>query len=493
MGLPSTSIPTIPGAQPATLSGWGLRDQARCLVARPLNEADIVIAFQAAWEAGISVGLRGGGNSYGDAAINADALVVDTSGMDRILAWDAERGTITVEPGVTISQLWRFLLPQGWLPVVVPGTSVVTVGGAAAANVHGKSNWRVGCFGDHILRFDIMLSSGERLTCSRTENADLFSAAIGGMGLFGCFTSLTLQARRVSSGLVVATQTAHGSLDALIAALEEASAWADDLVTWLDTSARGASLGRGLLNAIRDLAPGEDPQPERTRSPDWQDRSLGVLRLARTLPDSWLPWLARPLASPWGVALANRAQWTLGSLRARRLPDLRQPPIHPRLMSYAAANFTLDAIPNWRDAYKPGGLIQQQSFIPREAAASAFRQLIERSHEAGIVPSLAVLKKQRLSAFLLNYLVDGYSLALDYPVRRGHEAQTLALLRDLNAITLDHGGRIYLAKDDTLTAEQAQRMYAPETLARFHALKARYDPDTLLQTNLSRRIFHRIV
>ncbi len=479
--LAEPSSPTsIPGAASATLSGWGMRDTARGWLVRPRDADALAAAFTAARQAGVSVGLRGAGCSYGDAAINADALTLDCSGLDRILAWDAERGQVTVEPGVTIAQLWRRQLPEGWAPSVAPGTSAVTVGGAAAANVHGKNNWRVGCFGDHLLAFDLLLSSGERVTCSRTQNADLFHAAIGGMGLLGCFITLTLQARRVNSGLLATTQTAHDSLAALLAAFDAAADHADDLVAWIDTSARGPQLGRGLLKASRELAPGEDPHPEQTRSLAWQERRRGGLALATRLPNGWLPWLARPLARPLGVALANRAQWTRGQRGAQSS--------HPHLTSYLADNFPLDLIPNWKDAYRPGGLTQQQSFVPREAALPAFRQLLERSHAAGIVPSLAVLKRQRASDFLLDYLVDGYSLALDFPMRRATEARTLALLRELNEITLDHGGRVYLAKDDTLTAEQAQRMYAPATLARFRALKVRYDPTDLLQTNLYRRV-----
>ncbi len=490
---PASKAPTvlsIPGATPATLSGWGMRDRARGWVARPHDADEIAVAFADARAAGVSVGLRGAGCSYGDAALNADALTLDCSGMDRILAWDGESGLVTVEPGVTIAQLWRRLLPDGWLPTVVPGTSAVTVGGAAAANVHGKNNWRVGSFGDHIQSFEITLPTGARLTCSRKANADLFHAAIGSMGLFGAFTSLTLRARRVNSGLVATIQTAHSSLDALIAALDTASDEADELVAWVDTSARGSHLGRGLLQTTRDLGPGEDPDPQRSLSPAWQERRSGALALATALPDGWLPWLARPLASPLGVGLANRMQWTMGSLRAGGVSAAGQArrSARARLTSYVAANFLLDLIPNWKDAYRPGGLAQHQSFIPREAAARAFRTLLERSHAAGIVPSLAVLKKQRASDFLLDYLVDGYSLALDYPIRQATEARALELLHELNDVALDYGGRIYLAKDDTLTHEQAQRMYAPATLARFRALKAQYDPDETMQTNLYRRV-----
>ena len=145
-----------------TLEGYGMRQRARCRVARPRTVEEIVAVFAAARAEGVSVGLRGGGNSYGDAALNGEAIVLDTSRMNRILGWDPQSGVITCEPGVTIAQLWRATLADGWWPPVVPGTMAVTLGGAAAANVHGKNNWRAGSFGEHMLRFELLLPSGER-------------------------------------------------------------------------------------------------------------------------------------------------------------------------------------------------------------------------------------------------------------------------------------------------------------------------------------------
>src|SRR5262249_35677897 len=175
----------------------------------------------------------------------------------------------------------------------------------------------------------------------------------------------------------------------------------------------------------------------------------------------------------------NRVQWRRGqSSRAQK----------PTLATYAAANFLLDAIPNWRDTYRPGGLIQHQSFVPRAAAPAAFRALLQRSQAADLVPSLAVLKKHRAADFLLSYLMDGYSLALDYPVRRGEERRMLELMDELNSVLADHGGRVYFAKDSTATKAQVARMYPARQLAQFHALKRQYDPEALLSTDLYRRL-----
>lgn len=456
------------------LTGWGLAQAARCKVARPEAVAGIADAFAEAARAGQTVALRGAGCSYGDAALNANALVLDCSRLNRILAWDVESGQITVEPGVTIAQVWRRTLPDGWWPTVVPGTSAVTAGGAAAMNIHGKNNWHAGAFGESVLAFDLLLPSGKTLTCSRVENADLFTAAIGGMGLLGAFTALTLQTRRVHSGNVWEVTSVHNSLDELIAALDEATTWATDLVAWIDTSARGKRLGRGLLKMSRDLDPDEDLHPAMTLTEAHQTRQRPLM--AR-LPQGWLPRIARPMTTHAGVWLSNRGQWMSGQ-------GVRHRSSH--LTSFVGANFPLDAIPGWRESYRPGGLLQHQSMIPTETASAAFHEILDRSQRAGLTPSFAVLKKHRASDALLSCLVDGYSLALDYPVRRGQEGKLRELLGALNDIAAEADGRIYFAKDSTLAPAQTQRMYG-DALEHFHALKRQYDPQGLLTTDLYQR------
>lgn len=460
------------------VSGWGLRNIAHSRVATPHSADELVTALASAATSGVTVCLRAGGASYGDAALLDGGITIDSTALDHILAWDAATGLATVEPGVTVAQLWRRILPDGWRPAVVPGRSAVTMAGAAAANIHGKNNWRIGSFGDYVVAFELALPSGERITCSRDTHADLFAAAIGGMGLLGAFTSLTLQATRVSSGLVAERQTAHGSLAALLAALDAATTTASDLVAWIDTSAQGAALGRGLLAETHELAPGEDPHGAETLRSVWDAQPALPVRLLRSLPAPVLPTLARPLTRPMGVRLANRAQWWRGS---RSGGDWKR-------VSYPAANFMLDAIPNWRDTYRPGGLIQHQAFIPKQVAQQAFTRLLTHAQAAGYTPSLGVLKAQRADDdFTLSYLLDGYSLALDFPVLRHSEAGLLKLLGELNDMTLEFGGRLYFAKDSTLTSAQVTRMFSRANLARFAALKAQVDPHETLQSELYRR------
>jgi decaprenylphospho-beta-D-ribofuranose 2-oxidase len=465
------------------LEGYGMRQQARCQVVRPRARDEIDTAFAMARAAGLSIGIRGSGCSYGDAALNAGQMVLDCSRMRRILAWDRETGVITVEPGVTIEDLWRHTLADGWWPPVVPGTMAVSVGGAAAGNIHGKNQWRHGSFGEHVLRFDLLLPSGEIVACSPEERPDLYSSALGGWGLLGCFTSITLQLRKVFSGLVHVHQTAHRSLDELLAALDasahpqaDGAPAATHLVAWIDTGARGAHVGRGLLKAMRELAPGEDPYPARTLDPLSQPPATRILGV---LPTAWVPALGKPIATPLGIRLANYAQWRRGNLPGAD---------HARLERYVPANFMLNFFPDFKRIYRPGGLIQHQAFASRAIAAELFREILARSQRAGLEPSLAVLKKHKPSPFLLNYLPDGYSLALDYAMPQSRAERTLILMRELNALVAEAGGAFFLAKDSTLRPEDFARVFAPEVLSQFRTLKARYDPDELLQTDIYRRV-----
>ena len=351
-----------------------MRDRARGHLARPVDTETLATMLAEADARGVTVCPRGGGNSYGDAAILQGGVTLDCTAAARILIWEPATGVATVEPGVTIADLWRRVLPDGWRPPVVPGRGVVTVAGAAAANIHGKNNWRAGAFGDHILSFELALPSGERLTCSRDSHPDLFHAAIGGMGLLGVFTRFTLRMARVWSGMVDERRAAHGSLGALLDAMEAAAPDVSDMVAWVDASTTGPALGRGLLAEGRELGEGEDKRAAETLASAWANWPAGAARLLRRLPSGLVPMLARPMSSHAGAAFANRAQWTMGSRRAshewERVP-------------YPAANFPLDMIPNWQYSYLPGGMIQHQAFLPARLGAQGLRRASQPRARSG--------------------------------------------------------------------------------------------------------------
>ncbi|MCZ7670375.1 MAG: hypothetical protein M5U34_26060 [Chloroflexi bacterium] len=144
---------------------------------------------------------------------------------------------------------------------------LTTIGGCAAMNVHGKNAYQVGAIGEHILEFDMMLPAGEIITCSPTDNSDIFYAAIGGAGLLGCFTSLTLQMKRIYSGNLRVHTQAQVDLAGMFAYFAENVADSSYIVGWMDAFGSGSSLGRGDVHRADYLKPGEDPTPQPEYAP----------------------------------------------------------------------------------------------------------------------------------------------------------------------------------------------------------------------------------
>jgi FAD/FMN-containing dehydrogenase len=446
-------------------------------VYRPTTAEGVREVFDLGRRHGRSVALRGAGRSYGDAALNAENLVLDLTRMNRILEWDPGTGIIRVEPGVTIRQLWQYAIEDGWWPPVVPGTMFVTLGGAAAMNVHGKNNFRVGPIGDHLLQLELLLPSGERLTCDREQNRDLFFAAIGGFGMLGCFTNLTLQMKRIYSGLLSVEAISTPTLAGMFRVFEERLDRADYLIGWIDATAAGRGAGRGLVHAARHLAPGEDVNPAQTlrvASQELPEEFFGLL------PKAWMWRMMRPFVNNPGMRLINALKYHAGRREARRGPHRE---------SHAAFNFLLDYVPGWKRAYQPIGLIQYQLFVPAARAEATMAQVMALSSAAGLPPYLAVFKRHRPDEFLMSYAVDGYSLALDYRVTPANRERVWELAHRMDQVVLEAGGRFYFAKDSTLTRASAERFLSPERREAFLALKRRCDPENLLQTELYRRVF----
>ena len=247
------------------LENFGHSIASAAYLYRPTQGQQILEIFELCQARGFQVALRGASRSYGDAALNAGGVVLDLRRMNRILDWDPDRGVIQVEPGVTIEQLWKHVLEDGWWPPIVPGTMAPTIGGCLAMNVHGKNNYRAGTLGEHVLSFSALLPTSEELNCSPDQNQNLFYAMIGGLGVLGVFTSITLQMKRVYSGDLWVSAWASPNLQQMMDDIETFKSTTDYIVGWIDTTARRNGLGRGQLHSADYLTPDEDRRPARKR------------------------------------------------------------------------------------------------------------------------------------------------------------------------------------------------------------------------------------
>jgi FAD/FMN-containing dehydrogenase len=364
--------------------------------------------------------------------------------------------------------------PDGWWPPVVSGTMRTTLGGCLSANIHGKNNFKMGPIGEHVVEFTVILPTGAELTCSPNKNADLFHAMISGLGMLGIFTSITLQMKHVESGLLeVHAFPVHNLHEHLSFILNNAPNY-DYIVGWLDTTNGGKSLGRGQIHAANYLHGKEDPNPQLTLQ---LNNQVLPPRIFGVFPKSILYMFMRPFVN-------NLGWWGVNT--AKYIASLRQ---HTFRQSHAAFHFLLDYVPNWERAAGRSGLIQYQSFLPKETAEDAWRQILTISLKRGMPSYLGVTKRHRPDKFLLTHAVDGFSLALDFKVTDGNRARLSAMLQEFDQIILNAGGRFYFAKNSETAAETAAKFYGQETLDKFKKLKKRCDPNNLLESDLYRRVF----
>ena len=439
------------------------------------KEEDILEAFQLAKKLGLKVIARGTGISYNDVSLNGGGIVLDMSGMNQILEWDASSGLIRCESGVTLRQLWRCVEPDGWWPPVVSGTMKTTLGGCLSTNIHGKNNFKAGPIGEHVLEFTAILPTGEKITCTPDKNADLFYAMISGLGMLGIFTSITLKMKRIHSGLICVEAWHVPNLNRHLSDICENAPEYYYIVGWLDTIARGKNLGRGQIHAARQLKDGEDPNPQKTMQLEHQhlpDRLFGMM------PKSLLHYFMNPFVNNFGMWGINTARYISG-LRKK----------HTFRESHAEFHFLLDFVPNWERAFGRGGLIQYQSFLPKETAEGAWRQMLQLSHQRSLPSYLGVTKRHRPDKFLLTHAVDGFSLALDFKVTEKNRAALSTMLQDFDRIVLQAGGRFYFAKNSETSAEVARSFLGEETITQFKEIKKKCDPDNLLESDLFRRVF----
>ncbi len=457
-----------------SLENFGHSLRAPAYVFKPTAAEKIAETFHLAKKTGLTVTARGAGRSYNDASINGGGIVLDMSAMNKIINWDPATGQVRAEPGVTLQQLWQSVEPQGWWPPVVSGTMFTTLGGCLSANIHGKNNFKVGTIGEHILEFTAILPTSAEVTCSPKKNADLFYAMISGLGMLGIFTSITMQMKRIHSGLLeIDARPVHNLHEHLTDLLDNAPNY-DYIVGWLDAIAGGKSLGRGQIHGARYLHEGDDPNPQKTMKLENQilpPRILGIF------PKSIVHYFMGPFMNNLGTWGVNTGKYIVSL------------PRHTFRESHAAFHFLLDYIPNWELSYGRGGLIEYQSFVPKENAEAAWAEMLRLSHKRGMPSYLGVTKRHRPDKFLLTHAVDGFSLAMDFKVTNGNRAKLSQMLQDFDHIVLDAGGRFYFAKNSETSPESTARFLGEGTIAKFKKLKKRCDPHGLLESDLYRRVF----
>ncbi len=437
------------------LSGWGANRHAECTLIEPETEKQVAAGLDRS--GGIARGL---GRSYGDAAINSGGQVVRMTRLDRCLGFDEVSGRLSCEAGVSLAVIIQLFAPRGWFPMITPGTKFVTVGGCIANDVHGKGHHAQGSFSSCVESMVVLLASGEVLTASRHENAALFWGTFGGMGLLGIVLSATIRLRKIETTYFRQQAIQAADLAAMLRVFDEQDQAFPYSVATLDVLAKGPRLGRGVV-VVGDHA---------------TQRELPEKLAASPLRVSGPPRLAVPFNLP-GLTLNPISIRALNSLilwvQART----------SGFGHYDGFVYPLDVLADWNRGYGRSGFTQYQFVIPIADGLRCMREILVAIFSAGELPLLNVLKRMgQESEGVLSFPREGYTLAIDFPIR----TRTAKLLKRLDAMVLAAGGRVYLGKDSYLDRATFRAMYP--NVDRWLELKSKYDPHSVFTSDLARRV-----
>lgn len=378
------------------------------------------------------------GRSYGDTCLNNGGILLDTDALAGVIDFNKESGILRCEAGTTLANILALIVPDNWFLPVTPGTKQVSIGGAIAHDVHGKNHHRAGTFGRYIKRFELLRSSGERVSCSPQENPDLFAATIGGMGLTGLITWAEFELKRIPGPAIAVERIPFSNLDEFLALATKADRDYEYTVAWLDSGFRRGRFGRGVLicgNAAETLANGRELARPRVRS------------LPFTVPDFFLNGPT--------IRAMNSIYYQLQTR-------------HPKqeLVDFESFFYPLDTIANWNEIYGRRGFLQYQCVVPY-AEHVAVQEIFRLIAGSGLAAVLSVLKVfgELISPGMLSFPRPGITLAIDFPFRG---SETLTLLDKLDDVTRAARGAVYPAKDARMSAEAFQDYFPQwESFARF--------------------------
>lgn len=441
------------------LTSWGKYPVVEARMQTPRNP-EVAVAIL---EKSTSVIGRGLGRSYGDSALNVEDVLCALR-LNHMESFDAASGVLVAEAGVSLAEIVDAFVPRGWFLPVTPGTKFVTLGGAVASDVHGKDHHAAGTFSQHVLWMDMWTPVTGLVRCSPTENAELFHATAGGMGLTGFILRMAVQLQAIPSAYIAQDMVKATNLDAIMETFEESGHYPFS-VAWIDCLKTGAAQGRSILMAGR-FAEADALPKKKCATPHAAPRP-------------------RALSVPFDFPSFALNRWSVRAFNALYYGKAPKGKSH-NVVSYNTFFYPLDAIHDWNRIYGKRGFTQYQFVIPKEGAREGLTKILSAIAASGQGSFLAVLKlfgKQTAYDGNISFPMEGYTLALDFAINR----KLFPLLDRLDAMVLDYGGHHYLTKDCRLSADVVMRGYGA-SLDRFKETKAKYDPRNVLSSSQSKRL-----
>ncbi|RYG06232.1 MAG: FAD-binding oxidoreductase [Chitinophagaceae bacterium] len=400
---------------------------------------------------------RGNGRCYGDASLATETI--STLKYDKILSFDTSGGVFECQSGLTLDKILEVIVPKGWFLPVTPGTKFITIGGAVGSDVHGKNHHVDGSFSNHIVEMEIVQEDGSLIICSPTDKADLFEATCGGMGLTGLISRVKFRLKKIETSYIRQKQLKAENLDEIIRMFDEYNHYTYS-VAWIDCLKKGKHFGRSILMLgehaqVNDLNENQKKEPLKVPA-------------------------KKQISFPF-----NLPSWVLNSFTVKAFNFLYYGKNFKKeinnVVNYEPFFYPLDVIQHWNRGYGKKGFVQYQFVLPL-TAKDGLKEIVHRISDAGLGSFLAVLKVFGKQESMISFPEEGYTLALDFPVR----GNLFSFLDELDKLVLKHGGRLYMSKDARMKPEVLEAGYP--RLDEFKQILKKYNPEGKFRSIQSDRL-----
>ena len=442
------------------LSGWGRNKFVDVSILEPKENLEIKKEIQLSAQKKLIA--RGLGRAYGDSSLLERETLISLRNFRKVKL-DKENNELTAEGGASFDEILEIIIPMGYFLPVSPGTRFVTVGGAIAADVHGKNHHKDGTFGKNVKRLLLMDGNGELQELSPFDlNEEIrlkFWATVGGMGMTGIILEATFSLIPITSSFISVDTSRHENLDELMEKMIESDEINRYSVAWVDSLNKNF---RGVLTTGNHPAY-EDLPARLNKNPLAYDiKSIG--KASNLIPGG--------LLNQFTVKAFNEAWY-------RKSPRFKK----GELQSIGKYFYPLDGIKDWNLIYGESGFIQYQFVVP-DTASYLIKESLETLKKLPAFCFLTVLKRfGNINPSPLSFPIPGWTLAIDIP------ASTPSLLGALNKLDekiISEGGRLYLAKDSRQSSSTFKKSYP--RLEEWLKIKELLDPNFIFMSDSFKRL-----
>ena len=436
------------------LSGWGNFPIKQCEVFRPERQKDVADIYM---EHGATLVARGAGKSYGDAALNREGVILSDR-LNKFLGFNAERGIVNVQPGVTLAEILSASIAEGWFLPVIPGTKYASAGGCFAANVHGKNEYKQGEFAANVLNLKLRLPNRELVHCSEDTNSELYWATAGGMGMTGFIEEIALRLMPISSTKMKVDKVRVDNIEEMAERMRKGVGNSEYMVGWIDHFGSGKNLGQGIF--------------ERASHVKKTEPALANYKAKE-------PGLCVPFNLP-GFVLNRYSMKLYNQMRFAGIGYSTK----SNIKNFEGFFHPLDGIKNWNRLYGKKGFLQYQFLVPEsDEAVENIKTILKKIQDKGLFSFLAVIKYHGPHRGFLSFSDDGFSVALDFP----NIPEVHSLLDEIDEFLCTIGGRVYLAKDARLKPANFEKMYG-DVLPEWRKIIREVNPKHKIYSSMARRL-----